>query len=801
MIDSLDSAGLSFDDAHSWQPMAPTGFVTVGFTDIYEGDLLWKDHSASMKVAVADMLKLMREQLVENNGHECRQEGGAMMVVFGSAIDAVNWGSKVQTKMLSLTHPLDPILRHPCASVIPRTAQGDIEGTHGNDHTYRGIRVCMGFHAGKPYFETEEDGTVHYYGPTIHVAGRIASSAQGGQLLISQPVYKEIAPFCWPQEENPLTFPLVVNHRGWVELRGLAITSQSMHQIFEVSPWALKDRQFSSLEIKHRVKGTFEYMASSRKMRGESCLKDDANNVKALTAQLKMFSEEIKIINANLSEKEEMIFKLKDEIKELSQNINQLEDTKQQSESTIGDLRLQIAETNATAALQTGTSEQLLLLKISDLEEQIISLKSINTPIGQELAITSPDPCCFVLSGLQKEVSSIYSSILPSVLPTAQNIIVKWTDGVPHQPDVLLTAHVFFASPEDALQGAKTINGQSFLGSEPLQSRTFGGNTEFLEDSNQCLKPTQQHSLKLSTKLLRCDDKLNPRTLVGVSLIKVQNLRMGQMLNKFIGFCKSYLSAASSFMEITVKANTANSCDSDASEQDDEEKLFQLDIDSREWINTTSESIGKSFGSSCAWTPIARDVLVLFGSVKRFVSASLEIMKSSSYRQGDQNIKIDNVVPIRDTTRPEPKSNGSICETIGLVTSRSRAIQVGCSSKSVSVQTENFRSFKIPISGNPRGLRRGTTIRKNRKVASVPISGLYLYPPAPPISKKKKPDVVSLATLRKLQLQQRMADSPREQQSESEDSDYDDDDNACLSYKPLDLMSDSVFRLPQIVES
>ena len=131
---------------------APDGTVTLLFTDIVGsmsmnerlGDKLWmellREHNA-----------IIREQLSAHHGYEVKTEGDGFMLAFSSARRAID-----------------------CAMAIQR---GIAERNATADET---IEVRAGLHTGEV---VEEDGD--FYGRHVNLAARIASHANGGQILVS----------------------------------------------------------------------------------------------------------------------------------------------------------------------------------------------------------------------------------------------------------------------------------------------------------------------------------------------------------------------------------------------------------------------------------------------------------------------------------------------------------------------------------------------------------------------------------------------------------------------------------------
>jgi len=131
----------------------PTGTVTLLFTDMEESTrLLTGLGSEAYQEVLATQRRLQRETFERWRGHEMGTEGDSFFIAFGSARDAVCACIEAQRALVS----------HPWPSGAP-------------------VRVRMGMHTGEP--------TVHednYVGLDVHLAARVAATAHGGQVVISE---------------------------------------------------------------------------------------------------------------------------------------------------------------------------------------------------------------------------------------------------------------------------------------------------------------------------------------------------------------------------------------------------------------------------------------------------------------------------------------------------------------------------------------------------------------------------------------------------------------------------------------
>jgi class 3 adenylate cyclase len=139
---------------------APDGTVTIAFTDIEDslrlnallGDRRWLDvlHAHN---------DVIRRVTTEHNGTVVKSQGDGSMLAFASARRALT-----------------------CAMAIDR-AIAETFTDPGSP-----IRVRIGMHVGEPVREAND-----FFGHTVNYAARVASSARGGEIVVSSLVYELLA--------------------------------------------------------------------------------------------------------------------------------------------------------------------------------------------------------------------------------------------------------------------------------------------------------------------------------------------------------------------------------------------------------------------------------------------------------------------------------------------------------------------------------------------------------------------------------------------------------------------------------
>ncbi|MGC2485629.1 MAG: tetratricopeptide repeat protein [Acidimicrobiales bacterium] len=132
----------------------PTGTVTMMFSDIEGSTTLLHRLGEQYAAALFSQRALMRAAIVANDGVEMGTEGDSFFVVFQSAIGAVRCCVEAQRSLSTHDWP-----------------EGD------------NVRVRMGLHSGEPVgYEDQRQ----YIGVDVHRAARIAATAHGGQVVLSE---------------------------------------------------------------------------------------------------------------------------------------------------------------------------------------------------------------------------------------------------------------------------------------------------------------------------------------------------------------------------------------------------------------------------------------------------------------------------------------------------------------------------------------------------------------------------------------------------------------------------------------
>jgi len=147
------------DGRHNARVELPSGTVTMLFSDVEGSTKLLAALGDQYGEVLSTQRRLLRTAFGRHHGTELGTEGDSFFLVFASALDAVGACIAAQRELAAYAWPRD---------VLPL--------------------VRMGLHTGEP--TRHEDG---YIGMDVHRAARIAASAHGGQVVMSESTCQLVA--------------------------------------------------------------------------------------------------------------------------------------------------------------------------------------------------------------------------------------------------------------------------------------------------------------------------------------------------------------------------------------------------------------------------------------------------------------------------------------------------------------------------------------------------------------------------------------------------------------------------------
>ena len=83
----------------SSEVVAPTGTLTLVFSDIQGSTVLWEHFDTDFKGILDLHNQLIRDSIQQFHGYEVKTEGDAFMVAFQDAIEAVQFCMDIQLKL------------------------------------------------------------------------------------------------------------------------------------------------------------------------------------------------------------------------------------------------------------------------------------------------------------------------------------------------------------------------------------------------------------------------------------------------------------------------------------------------------------------------------------------------------------------------------------------------------------------------------------------------------------------------------------------------------------------------------
>lgn len=162
---------------------APTGEVTLVFTDIKNSTILWETYPIAMQSAIKMHNEVMRRHLRIIGGYEVKTEGDAFMVAFPTVTSALLWCFTIQSQLLEVQWPQE---------ILNSVHGEEMQDADGNV-IFRGLSVRMGIHWGRPVCEIDPvTKRMDYFGPMVNRAARIESVADGGQICVSSDFIQEV---------------------------------------------------------------------------------------------------------------------------------------------------------------------------------------------------------------------------------------------------------------------------------------------------------------------------------------------------------------------------------------------------------------------------------------------------------------------------------------------------------------------------------------------------------------------------------------------------------------------------------
>ena len=192
---------------------APDGTVTIMFSDI-EGSTAMADRLGDSKFmeVLREHNAIIREQVKAHGGFEVKSEGDGFMVAFQSAGKALACATAIQ-RALSARNDSRGVGFQPDG------------GGAGHPPSAQPVKVRIGLHAGEVIKEGED-----FFGRNVIMAARVASQANGGEILVSSVVKAlvEGSDVAWREKRTVELKGLSGEHEIWaLEWQNVNVPSDS----------------------------------------------------------------------------------------------------------------------------------------------------------------------------------------------------------------------------------------------------------------------------------------------------------------------------------------------------------------------------------------------------------------------------------------------------------------------------------------------------------------------------------------------------------------------------------------------
>lgn len=297
--------------AHSGTVEPPQKSVIFVCLSVFRGTHLWTEDAETARAAVSLMNSALRPKMTQYGAYECYSDGTSMLLAFGDPVSACRFCVESQAWLMTL----------PWSPSLLRGAWGQEERGEDNTVLFRGLRLCMAIHTGDTFVEPTaiphgNSYRCHYYGRAVSQVMYLCSLAQGGQVLLTGPVWDICAPRVHElgaiHVRDLGAFPIVSFDK---EKNTYERESLSLRQIL---PHQLASRSFQ--EIKVEDEGGVVGATVLAKMR-RSALLDEINCVESRRANL---NDAIRAVNEELMAVDHSINALKHKTREVKSHFHLL---------------------------------------------------------------------------------------------------------------------------------------------------------------------------------------------------------------------------------------------------------------------------------------------------------------------------------------------------------------------------------------------------------------------------------------------------------------------------------------------
>eukprot|EP00727_Mastigamoeba_balamuthi_P005515 m51a1_g1583 putative adenylate cyclase (897) ;mRNA; f:118841-122058 len=361
----------------------PMGEVTLVFTDIQASTAQWEEMPEAMGRALRIHDDIARTALREDGGYEVKTEGDSFMLAFRTPLSAVRWCTKVQQRLLEADWP-EELLRNKFSCVEADSASGA--------PMFRGLRVRMGAHLCKPQTQLDAStGRIDYVGVAVNHAARIAGSATGGQILISEstlsPIRAELGQDVVVAPFGEITLNLVMTEKLYQVLPKSLSARNFERREFQPShasknSLTLKYVQMNQLETKlEQIVGVIDKTLDGRVAEAARDA-GEPQSEEALKSRLRVAGAQLADMREKIAEETKRRNALKEKVGRKQKRVDELRDELQQRRSE-RELYKRIADdytcekrAKDMALVKANAVTFCLLLKESILEQQLQAMNA-----------------------------------------------------------------------------------------------------------------------------------------------------------------------------------------------------------------------------------------------------------------------------------------------------------------------------------------------------------------------------------------------------------------------------------------
>lgn len=158
--------------------LPPSGFLAFVFSDIEGSTVMWNVNRHEMKKIVSEHNRLATLCSERYSGYIVKYEGDAIFLSFTHVTDAIEYALAFQMMLSTIRIP-------DCFADVETCGALPIKHRGSSVTQTQSLRVRMGIHVGEEHDTIQTTRGYDYVGPTINYTARVASFANGGQVLLS----------------------------------------------------------------------------------------------------------------------------------------------------------------------------------------------------------------------------------------------------------------------------------------------------------------------------------------------------------------------------------------------------------------------------------------------------------------------------------------------------------------------------------------------------------------------------------------------------------------------------------------